>query len=167
MTQADRRNSKLYKKLTLEFFNYYFNLYYIAFVKRYYESCIAGDCAIELSMQLRNLIFLNLLFSDSVKLFWYAIHKKNMVNKLEKSVKKIDENNKSSKIIYHTRETYERDDFSDEFREVLLSYGYIIQFGCASPFCFVMAFVQVIIGRIVDVIKVSKLQYVRLISKKY
>ena len=40
------------KRLTLEFVNYYFNLYYIAFYKRAYNICENDDCFLELRKQL-------------------------------------------------------------------------------------------------------------------
>ena len=44
-----------------EFFNYYFNLYYIAFIKHYYGTCISNDCHLELGDQLIIIIICDLI----------------------------------------------------------------------------------------------------------
>ena len=59
LTKKEYKKSILKKQLIFEFFNYYFNLYYIAFAKNYFESCLFNDCFHELGNQLT---MINILF---------------------------------------------------------------------------------------------------------
>ena len=47
-----KKKCQLKKKLIFEFFNYYFNLYYIAFFKKHFEKCLYDNCYKELEEQL-------------------------------------------------------------------------------------------------------------------
>jgi hypothetical protein len=159
------KSALLLKILFFEFFNYYFNLYYIAFVKRYFEACAFNDCYGEVANQLTG-ILTSAIIVDSTRVFWYAIHQRNKLKEFENNIKEANPNlsNRSSKYIYYTRVEYESEDASGEYLDIVMNYGYIIQFGSSSPICFFIALLQTIFMRMIDAIKMSKLQYVRLIS---
>ena len=43
-TSEDHQSSITFKLICFEMVNYYFNLYYTAFIKGYYQSCVFNDC---------------------------------------------------------------------------------------------------------------------------
>jgi hypothetical protein len=166
--KSDFKSALLIKIILFEFFNYYFNLYYIAFIKRYTETCALNDCYAEVANQL-TIILTSSIILDSTKLYYAAIYQRNKTKEFEKNLREKNQNleNKSSKYIYYTRSEYESEDASGEYLEIVMNYGYIIQFGASSPISFLIVFLQTLFMRFVDVVKVSKLLYVRIISKKF
>jgi hypothetical protein len=161
--KPDYNSSLKIKIIFFEFFNYYFNLYYIAFVKPFINPNV--NCYNELGSQLTG-ILISAITVDFTKLFWNAVYLKNKTKEFEKSLKDNNPNvnNASSKYIYYTRTEYESTDVNGEFLDIILNYGYIIQFGASSPICFFIALLQTLAMRFMDSIKFSKLQYCKLIS---
>ena len=80
LTKKEYKISILKKQLTFEFFNYYFNLYYIAFGKRYFETCVFNDCFHELGNQLTMIIISDITVVAS-KTVYYFIHKRKQKKK--------------------------------------------------------------------------------------
>jgi hypothetical protein len=149
------------KTLIFEFFNYYFNLYYIAFYKSQTGSCPMNDCYTLLAKQLTGLL-LSAVIVDTGKLIYNAKYQIEKTKQFENNLKN-DNNlkNTSTKFIYYTRTEYENTDTSAEVMEIILNFGYIIQFGASSPVCFSIALLQTMFMRFLDSVKFSKLQYVR------
>ena len=56
ISESEKQKFLVKKKLIFEFFNYYFNLYYIAFIKNTVEKCLYDDCYKELEQQLIMLV---------------------------------------------------------------------------------------------------------------
>lgn len=166
VNKTDYENNLLLKILFFQFFNFYFNLYYIAFVKRYYENCAYNDCLYELGNQI-TVILTSSIVLDCTKIFWYVVYQRNKLKDFENNIREnnLNANNLSSKYIYYTRAEYEKNNVDEEYLEVVLNFGYIIQFGQASPICFLIALLEAMITRLVDMIKMTKLQSIRFISK--
>ena len=163
------------KDIVFEFFNYYFSLYYIAFFKQYYGLCQDNSCFDELGNQLFTLIFCDIV-NDMISLIWLLIFKKDKEKSLrvsymsnyQKSASETenkDENLKNqfacSKIEYYIRKEYKCNNLFDEYKEILLIFGYVVQFGSSSPMCFIFAFAHAYISRFGDAIKMIRLQYVK------
>ncbi len=136
-------------QLVFEIYNFYFPLYYIAFIKKYFEGCIyKGNCYLELEQQLTiNIISENVvILIDFIKNLIYLQKRKNKL--FEKFMVKGDENNYSSKISYHTRKHFidnvdgdlslNNNTIFSYYLRTFLCFGYIIQFGICSPICFVL-----------------------------
>jgi hypothetical protein len=165
----DKYNSSLLIKIIFfEFFNYYFNLYYIAFGKAYFESCPGTSCYDSLAQQLTGILS-SAIILDLTKLFWSAVYIRNKTKKFEKNLKENNHNitNSSSKYIYYTRTEYEAQDMTGEYLEIVMIYGYIIQFGACSPICFFIALLQTLFMRLSDAVNFSRLQYIKLTSEAH
>jgi len=155
------------KKIVFEFFNYYFNLYFIAFIKQFYNLCKNDSCFDELGSQVFFLIQISIIV-DLTKIFWLLVFrsnkekeiKKNLYNELEKEHLE----NGSKKMDFYIRKEYKADNVFDEYFEILLIFGYIVQFGCSHPLSFLFVFIHAYFARISDTIKLVKLQNVRIID---
>jgi len=125
-----------------------------------------NDCYSLLAGQLTGILTSSIIV-DVIRVFWNAIYKRKKQKELENKIKEKNPNvnNKSSKYIYYTRVEYESSDASGEILEIVMNYGYIIQFGACSPISFFIALLQTIVMRFMDGLKVSRIQYVRLISE--
>jgi hypothetical protein len=55
-SENEKEKMLVRKQLIFEFFNYYFNLYYIAFIKANFEKCLYDDCYKELEQQLITIV---------------------------------------------------------------------------------------------------------------
>mmetsp|Transcript_24178 Transcript_24178/g.4042 ORF Transcript_24178/g.4042 Transcript_24178/m.4042 type:complete len:145 (+) Transcript_24178:1297-1731(+) len=58
-TESKYANSLAVKMFLFQFFNSYSSLFYIAFGKRYMETCVNSNCMAELSIQLIFIYFVN------------------------------------------------------------------------------------------------------------
>ena len=83
LSKEFKRKMKLKMKMYFEFFNYYFNLYYIAFIKKYYGTCLNGDCRSELGNQLIIILICDLI-ALITSLFIPALFNYKQRKKLEK-----------------------------------------------------------------------------------
>ena len=155
-------DSLLKKRLCFEFFNYYFNLYYIAFFKKYFEICEYRDCYLELGNQLI-IILLSDMVSIATKFFYKGIYLRNKTKAFESKIKEkfMDEVNSSKKYIYYTRAEFDENDVQGLMMPIVFNFGYIIQFGASSPLSFLFMLILVIFIRLANGISMAKLLYVK------
>lgn len=141
--------------------NYYFNLYYTAFIKPLYQPCIYNDCRAEIGQQI-NIMFIIFILKDL-----YSFNKIKI--KVEEQAKKITNKvnyNNSSKYEYYYRQSY-ANSVQSEYMQIILVFGYIIQFGAASPLCLLIGFVHGLLARFTDSYKFIKLNHVNFNSKYF
>ena len=135
--------------MIFEFFNYYFNLYYIAFIKKNYEKCLYDNCYKELEQQL-----IMIVISDAtvtcVKFYINVISLRKKQNKFEKEIqsKYLCLENNSKKFRYYTRTIFEDSFILEYYLQIFLSFGYILQFGACCPISFVLVLFSTILTRI-------------------
>ena len=150
------------KRLTLEFVNYYFNLYYIAFYKRAYNTCENDDCFLELRKQLILILISNIL-SVITQVIYRIIYLRNNIKSFE--VKVIPNSSKNSGIIeklkFYTREQFTEDDIQRLIIPIIFNFGYVIQFGICCPISFVFLLILVLLSRITNSISMIYLLYVK------
>ena len=154
------------KKVFFEFFNYYFNLYYIAFIKKYLGKCEYNNCFYELSNQLIIILFSDLI-SIFIKLFYNGYYLKNQKKIFEKNIldKYINSNNSSKKYNYFTRKEFKQNDINNLMIRILYNFGYIMQFGVCCPISFSFMFFNILITRIINSIRMSQLLYVKTMNE--
>ena len=162
LTKKEYKISILKKQLTFEFFNYYFNLYYIAFGKRYFETCVFNDCFHELGNQLSMIIISDITVVAS-KTVYYFIHKRKQKKKVDRTIleKYAYSDNKSKKYIYYTRKEFGNTDLSEVMMPVIFNFGYIIQFGVSSKISFAIMFLLTIFFRLATGFTMKYLVYVK------
>jgi len=150
------------KRLTLEFVNYYFNLYYIAFYKRAYNICENDDCFLELRKQLILILISNIL-SVITQVIYRIIYLRNNIKNFE--VKVIPNSSKNLGIIeklkFYTREQFTEDDIQRLIIPIIFNFGYVIQFGICCPISFVFLLILVLLSRITNSISMIYLLYVK------
>ena len=153
------------KRLTLEFVNYYFNLYYIAFYKKAYNMCENGDCFLELRKQLL-LILISNIFSVITQVVYRIIFLRNNRKNFEiKMTQKFSKNSAFiEKLIFYTREQFTEDDIQKLVMPIIFNFGYLIQFGICCPISFVFMLILVIFSRITNSISMVYLFYVKSIN---
>ena len=162
MSKKDYKMSLLKKQLTFEFFNYYFNLYYIAFAKKYFEKCAYDDCFNELGNQL-TIIIISDMTVQATKSIYYFIYKRKLRKKFEKIIleKEAYSNNNSKKYKYYTTSTFGDQDISSVILPVIYNFGYIVQFGVTSKISFVFMFLLLIFFRILTGFNLKYLVYLK------
>ena len=159
------------KRLILEYVNYYFNLYYIAFYRRMKGICREDDCFSELKHQL-----MMILIADSIyvlaKLFYKIIFLRDSQKKLESKLMKKDQSsqnllqpkNFSIKFKIYTREEFIEENLQKLIMPIIFDFGYVIQFGACYPLSFIFLLILVIFCRIADAISMIFLFYVKTIE---
>ena len=149
LTKKEYKKSMLKKQLIFEFFNYYFNLYYIAFAKNYFESCIYNDCFQELGNQLTMIIISDITVVAS-KTIYYFIYRRKQKKKFDKTImaKYSHSENSSKKYQYYTRKKFHDEDLSEVMMPVIFNFGYIIQFGISSKISFFFMLILTIFFRL-------------------
>ena len=149
ITKEQKRDIMVLMQAFFEFFNYYFNLYYIAFIKHYYGTCIDNDCHSELGDQLIIIIISDMVFKI-IRFLIPAIYNIKQKNNLESKIKDIDyKENYSNKFRYYTRKKFKHKDMKIFYLKVILYFGYIMQFGASAPLSFLLILVDATINRIV------------------
>ena len=149
ISESEKQKFLVKKKLIFEFFNYYFNLYYIAFIKKNYEKCLYDNCYKELEQQL-----IMIVISDAtvtcVKFYINVISLRKKQNKFEKEIqsKYLCLENNSKKFRYYTRTIFEDSFILEYYLQIFLSFGYILQFGACCPISFVLVLFSTILTRI-------------------
>jgi hypothetical protein len=141
-----------------EMVNYYFNLYYTAFIKPLYQPCVYNDCRAEIGQQI-NIMFIIFILEDY---YSFVLSQRKVKEKSEKVLKFTG--NKSSKQEYFYREKY-ANSVQEEYMQIILVFGYIIQFGAASPICLLVGFVHGMLARYTDSFKFIKFVHVNFSSK--
>lgn len=166
LTKEEYKNSLLKKQLLFEFFNYYFNLYYIAFAKRYFELCIMDDCYLELGHQLSFIVISNII-TTAFSIFYYGIYKRHKIKKFQDSLPQtyIETKNLSKKFKYYSRTEFDEEDINSLMLPIVMNFGYILQFGSASPAIFFFILCLVIFGRITNSISMAHLLYIRTLNE--
>ena len=166
LTKNEYRYSLLKKQLCFEFFNYYFNLYYIAFGKRYFEICAYNDCFQELGNQLTMIIISDITVVASKTIF-YFIHKRKQKKKIDKTIleKYTYSDNYSKKYIYYTRKLFGISDISKAMMPIIFNFGYVIQFGVSSKICFAFMFLLTIFLRLATGFTMKYLVYVKSLNE--
>ena len=149
ITKEQYKEIKLLMKTIFEFFNYYFNLYYIAFIKNYKGTCLNDDCHSELGDQLIIIIICDLIYTiiciliPAIYLIKQEYDLKNKIN--DSSYRE----NYSNKFIYYTRNKFEYKDMEYYYLKPALYFGYIIQFGSSAPMSFVLILITILFNRII------------------
>lgn len=152
--QSTRENSYFKIVVCFEFVNYYFYLFYIAYVKTYLESCADNDCFVELG---DNLI-VTIITSNLINLLQISLpyiidlfKRRSLVNQYKITL--------NLQMLlhykYYTRVDYYRN-VAWEYLDVTLQYGYVIMFGVSNPICFLFTLLYLIIKRILDLLKFVK-----------
>ena len=151
-TQSEYNFSVLVKQILFEFVNYYFNLYYIAFIKKYFDTCLYNDCFIELGNQLTMIILSDFCY-HIIQFSYNIIFKKKKQKKFEKDyIFNKEHKNSSRKLIYYTRNEFKIQDLDNLLLEIILNFGYVIQFGITSSLSFFLIFFLTILIRILNTI---------------
>jgi len=149
ITKEQYREIKLLMKTIFEFFNYYFNLYYIAFIKNYKGTCLDNDCHSELGDQLIIIIICDFIYTI-ICILIPTIYLIKQENDLEKKINDSSyKENYSNKYIYYTRNKFEYKDMEYYYLKPALYFGYIIQFGSSAPLSFALILLTIIFNRII------------------
>ena len=159
------------KRLILEYVNYYFNLYYIAFYKKLVGKCYYDDCYSELNNQL-----LMILIADSIlvlcRLCYKAFFLRNTKKRFESTLMKKyshleslkDPESTSIKFKIYTREEHHEENTQKIILPIIYHFGYVIQFGACFPISFLFLLILVIFCRVADAISMVDLLYVKTIE---
>ena len=145
-----KRDIKIKMEIIFEFCNYYFNLYYIAFIRNYYGTCLDNDCHSELGDQLIIIIICDLV-STIINLLIPSLYNIKQRQKIESKIKdnNLYSDNYSNKFIYYTRNKFKYKHMKSYYLKAILFFGYMIQFGASSPMCFFLILLTLICNRIV------------------
>ena len=154
------------KRLTLEFVNYYFNLYYIMIYKKMKNKCENGDCFQELRKQLI-LILISNISSVFVTFVYRIIYMNKNVKNFEIKMKKVYEKNSDyiEKLKFYTRELFKEDHIQKLIIPIIFNFGYIIQFGICCPISFFFMLILIIFIRLTNAISMIYLYYVKTLSR--
>ena len=149
ITKKQKEDLKIRIQMIFEFFNYYFNLYYIAFIKNYYGSCLNNNCHSELGDQLLIIIICD-FFTTIIYILIPSLYSIKQRHELEAKIKdnNYSENN-SNKFIYYTRNKFQYENMKIYYFKLVLYFGYIIQFGASSPMSFFIVLLTIIFTRII------------------
>ena len=164
-TRKEYKQSKLKKQLFFEFINYYFNLYYIAFIKRFFETCDNNDCFYELNNQLTIILSSDIIVL-ATKIFYNGIYLRNKIKQFEGNLSEEykKSNNSSNKFRYYTRTELRREDINDMFVPIIYNFGYIMQFGVCVKFSFIFMLILIILRRLTYGISLKYLYYVKTLN---
>ena len=159
-SEKEKQKMLMQKKLLFEFFNYYFNLYYIAFLKKNFEKCLYDNCYTELEQQL-----IMIIISDAivicVKFYNNVISLRKEINKFEKEIqsKYLYIENNSNKFRYYTRYSFKNKSIVDYYLKIFLTFGYILQFGACCPLSFILVLFITILTRVTLGISLRDIYY--------
>ena len=168
ITKEEYNESYLKKTICFEYVNYYFNLFYIAFGKRYFEKCLYGDCFLEVGQQLSIIIMSNITVL-ATKFIYNGIYLRDKTKQFEGKVleKYTMSGNLSNKMRYYTRSEFDSDDVSSLFLPIIFNFGYIVQFGVASPISFCFVLFLVLFMRITNSVSMFYLFYVKTFNESH
>lgn len=136
---SSQYNDALALKLFLfQFVNSYTSLFYIAFIKTYFEGCVQDNCIDELASQLASifithslLTMVGLLVSTIIKKIQIALGITTM-RKLAREKGLIHE----ITAVESQSKLYEYETPLNDYMEVMISFGYILIFGSSFPLGF-------------------------------
>ena len=166
ISENEKQQMLVKKQLIFEFFNYYFNLYYIAFIKTNFEKCLYNNCYKELEEQL-----IMIVISDAtvncIKFYVNVISLRKQKNKFEKEIqsKYLYLENNSKKFRYYTRYPFEDGYIVQYYLQIFLSFGYILQFGACCPISFILVLFSTILTRVTLGISLRDIYYAQTYSK--
>lgn len=141
-SESSKRQSLLVKSVLFQIFNYYYNLYYILFIKSNSpEKCYLSNCKLDLERQVI-VILLSSILNDIISSLLIIIFNKERL----------------------IRKTYDYTNADMEFIDIMLNFGYVIQFGGSSPICFVLCLFLTIISRLTDSLRFSYYEHVNFVS---
>ena len=162
ITEEQKREIKIKMQIIFEIFNYYFNLYYIAFIKQIYGTCLDNNCHSELGDQLIIIIICDLI-STIITILIPSLYSIKQRYELESKIKDINyKENYSNKFIYYTRNKFGYKQMKTYYLKVVLYFGYIIQFGASSPMSFLLILLTIIINRIIVGISLKVIYFTQL-----
>lgn len=153
------------KRLTLEFVNYYFNLYYIMFYKKMTNKCENGDCFQELRKQLA-LILISNICSVIVQFISKIIYmRKNQKNFEIKNNQAYERNSDViEKLKFYSRELFTEDNIQQLIIPIIFNFGYVIQFGVCCPISFFFMLILIIFIRLTNAISMIYIYYVKTLN---
>ncbi len=159
-------NNILKKRLMFEFFNYNYNLYYIAFIKKYFNNCEYDDCFNELAHQL-TIILISDMISIISMLYYNGVYLRDKRKTFEKQImeKYIYTKNKSKKFKYYTRGEITTEEIQNLCIPIIFNFGYIMQFGVCCPISFVFMLIFILFTRLANGINMIYLKYVKTMSE--
>ena len=162
LTKKEYKKAMLKKQLIFEFFNYYFNLYYIAFAKNYFESCVYNDCFEELGNQLTMIIISDITVVAS-KTIYLFIYRRKQIKSFDKTImaKYTYSVNSSKKYHFYTRKEFNDQDLSEVMMPVIFNFGYIIQFGISSKISFFFMLILTIFFRLATGFSMKYLVFIK------
>ena len=152
------------KRLTLEFVNYYFNLYYIAFYKKAKNTCENGDCFLELRRQLVLILISNIISVITQVVYRIIYLRQNIKNFEVKMIQKFKNSGIIEKLKFYTREEFDEDDMQKLVMPIIFNFGYVIQFGICCPISFLFMLILILLSRITNSISMIYLFYVKSIK---
>ena len=165
-----KRRIKIRMKIVFEFFNYYFNLYYIAFIKKYYNTCLNGNCHAELGNQLTIIIICDLIMMiiNVIIPAFHNIKKRKEIENNIKEIKTIDyEENHSHKYKYYTRNKFLYKNMKTYYIKTILYFGYIIQFGASAPLTFILILLLTILNRIMLAMSLKNIYFAQVFEESF
>ena len=153
------------KRLTLEFVNYYFNLYYIMIYKKWKNKCENDDCFQELKKQLI-LILISNIFSVISQFIYRIIYLRKNIKNFEIKMKQAYEKNHDyiEKLKFYTRESFTEDNIQQLMIPIIFNFGYVIQFGICCPISFLFVLILIISIRLTDAISMIYVYYVKTLN---
>ena len=166
ISEKEKQKMLIQKKLLFEFFNYYFNLYYIAFMKKNFEKCLYDNCYTELEQQL-----IMIIISDAivicVKFYINVISLRKEINKFEKEIqsKYLYIENNSNKFRYYTRYSFKNKSIVEYYLKIFLTFGYILQFGACCPLSFILVLFITILTRVTLGISLRDIYYAQIFDE--
>jgi hypothetical protein len=161
------------KRLILEYVNYYYNLYYIAFIRKIKGTCTENDCFSELKNQLMMILIIDSIYIIA-KLFYQIFYLRKSQKDFQRLMNKYQSNNNknlipniqhfSIKFKIYTREEFIEEDIQKLIMPVIFHFGYVIQFGVCYPISFLFLLIFTILCRIADSISLIHIFYVKTIE---
>ena len=168
ISEKEKQKMLVQKKLLFEFFNYYFNLYYIAFFKKHLEKCLYDDCYHELEQQLIMIIISDAIMI-SFQFYFNGISLRKQINKFEKEIqaKYTYLENPSNKFKYYTRYSFKNKSITQYYLKIFLTFGYILQFGACCPISFILVLFITILTRVTLGISLRDIYYAQIYEETY
>lgn len=167
-TTSEKRYSHVIKNIAFQFFNYYYNLYYIAFFKTDPTKCLGQNCKFELETQV-TVLLISAILNDFVVIVYLQFFASKSIKAQIKTLNEASETSKikknaSTKHKFYTRRLYEDQNADKEYIDVALSFGYVIQFGGSNPVCFFLCLISTVLARLADAVKLGVYEHVNFSS---
>jgi Calcium-activated chloride channel len=134
-TQTEYENGLIIKKVGYQFVNYFISLFYIAFVKEYWDGCDHNNCMGELNYSLWVMFGLNMVF-NVIEIGVPIISAKSKWAAEEKKVQAMFKEGKATRLETSEPERQAKLEtliILNEYLEVVMNFGYIIFFCVAFP----------------------------------